>query len=199
MLRLNVMVQTCFRAMLACQPMQQFARDNFQDKPWCFDQCNSGHIYSNDYFQSNSGNFDKMSLGTQCTALYGRFVQVTFQSIGFTGTYGHCRPQLAEVRGQVVAEFGLDGNCNMVSDDGATEIQYNVVSNVSAGEIFDNGELVAVLDTGIFEMICRLSASGWYWMNMVLITLAMCTGLQVIMVLVQLQQLFAWPCMHGRA
>ena len=31
-------------------------------------------------------------------------------------------------------------------------------------------------------MICRLSASGWYWMNMVLITLAMCTGLQVIMV-----------------
>ena len=92
----------------------------FRDKPWCFDQCNSGHIYSNDYFQSNSGNFDKMSLGTQCTALYGRFVQVTFQSIGFTGTYGHCRPQLAEVRGQVVAEFGLDGNCNMVSDDGAT-------------------------------------------------------------------------------
>ena len=81
-----------------------------------------------------------------------------------------------------MAEFGLDGNCNMVSDDGATEIQYNVVSNVSAGEIFDNGELVAVLDTGIFEMICRLSASGWYWMNMVLITLAMCTGLQVIMV-----------------
>ena len=140
----------------------------FRDKPWCFDQCNSGHIDSNNYFQSNSGNFDKMSLGTQCTTFYGRFVQGTFQSIGFTGARGYCRPQLAEVRQRVVADFGFDGNCNMVSDDGATEIQYNIFSNVSAGEIFDNGELVAVLGTGIFEMICRLSASGWYWMNMVL-------------------------------
>ena len=163
--------------------MGQFEGIIFRDNPWCFDQCNSGHIYSNDQFQSNSGNFDKMSLGTQCTTFHERFVQVvTFQSAGFPGTCGHCQSQLAGVRQQALAECGFDGNFNMVSYDDSTEIQDGIFFNVSAGEFLHDGELVAVLGTGIFNMICRLAASGWYWMNMILITLAMCTGLQVIMV-----------------
>ena len=81
-----------------------------------------------------------------------------------------------------MTECGFGENLSMVSHDDVTGIQDGIFFNVSAGEFLHDGELVAVLGTSIFDVICRLAASGWYWMNMILITLSVCTGLQVVMV-----------------